>query len=233
MAGALQVYLQKNNLYSRMDITVNRIQLATIVGTAFILPLLVWLSHTGNPLLYFTNIAPIRQGFYVFSKLAALMSIMMFGLPALMGLFPSFVDNNSRVVIHKTMGCTVLFSILLHIGGFITATTLRSGHFTGHFLIPDIDDYYHARITVGLLAFILVLCAIFSKLWVSGVFSKFGHWLVLPAFYLSSWHALTIGTESRHPAIQIILGAMMIIIALGVVKKIVRPLLPLSSFRIS
>ncbi|MBD8514267.1 hypothetical protein IFO68_16410 [Photobacterium sp. CAU 1568] len=199
---------------------INRVQCLFVTLFVVFLPLIVWSKNTGDPLLYFTDVVPAGQGFYVLSKLAALISMLLFGVQALIGLFHVKFSFANKQRVHRWVGASVLLMILLHVSGFIAATSLRSGHFTGHFLLPDIDDYYHARITVGLVALILILSAVLARIWLSGTLQKWGHRFAIPAFYLAAWHALTIGTESRHPIIQMVLIVLMILIGIGILRRL-------------
>lgn len=206
---------------------INRVQCLFVTLFIVFLPLIVWSRNTGNPFLYFTDFVPVGQGFYVLSKLAALISLLLFGVQALIGLFHVKFSFANKQRVHRWVGVSVLLMVLLHVSGFIAATSLRSGHFTGHFLLPDIDDYYHARITVGLVALILILSAVFARIWLSGTLQKWGHLFAIPAFYLAAWHALSIGTESRHPIIQMVLIVMMILIGVGILRRLLLRLKPM------
>ncbi|QUJ69259.1 hypothetical protein KDD30_21005 (plasmid) [Photobacterium sp. GJ3] len=199
---------------------IHRPQFFLILILLVLLPIIVWGKNTGNPLLYVTDWVPVGQGYYVLSKLAALISLLLFGVQALIGLFTIKFSFATKQRVHRWVGASVLLMVLLHVSGFIAATSLRSGHFTGHFLLPDIDDYYHARITVGLVALILILSAVFARIWLSGALQKWGHRFAIPAFYLAAWHALTIGTESRHPIIQMLLIVLMVLIGIGILRRL-------------
>lgn len=176
-------------------------------------PFYLWLENTGNPIFYLSDYVPIGQGFYVWSKIFALWTLLLFGIQIIVGLANVHIDAMSKERFHICLGLAVFSFMFLHIAGFIAGTTLRSGHFTGHFLLPDIDDYYHARITVGLFSLLLVFTALLSRLLSLAALKCWGHRLMIPAFYLSSWHALAIGTESRHPVLQSIIIVLMVTVA--------------------
>lgn len=172
----------------------------------FLIPTVVWLNNTGNPLLYLTKHVPIGQGFYVWSKLFGLYAVILFWLQATIGLLKNTKYQPQWIspAIHKWLGITLLLIIIFHVSSFITATTLRSGHLTSHLLLPNTEDYYHARITLGLLSFSLVVVTLLARKITTKNIRINLHRLSLPAFYLSAWHSLAIGTESREPILIIL-----------------------------
>ena len=182
----------------------------------------VWLKSVGNPVIYMASTVPEGQGYYVLSKLMGLISLVIFALQGLSGVYKHFFNSIFPEKAHRYLGSVVFAAMILHVAGFITATTIRSGYFTGHLLLPDVDDFYHSRITVGVVALLFTVIAVSSKAMRNQTVSKYLHWLTIPAVYLASWHALSIGTESRTPIIQGLVFIILTALSIGIIRNLIQ-----------
>lgn len=203
---------------------INRYAFASLYILTVSLVLSVWLKSVGNPLAYIVSGYPPGQGYYIFSKLMGLVSLIVFGIQGLTGVYRPFFNKIFPQKAHQYLGVAVFTAMLLHVAGFLTATTIRSGYFTGHLLLPDVDDFYHARITVGVGALLLTTIAVSSRAIRIEPLAKYLHWLTIPAVYLASWHALAIGTETRTPLIQTLIFIILVALSIGLLNNVYKGL---------
>ncbi len=169
----------------------------------FLLPLCLW-HYTSDVYSYYRYGAPVGQIWYVFSKL--------FGLYAALFLWFQVVSSvlsitSYRVGLpqwtllrHQYLGCIVFVSMVLHIAFFVIAVSLRKEAFAWFLLLPNISDFYHAVITVGLLAFVMALLAVLSAVLRKKMpqFWRYLHRAMMFVVALGLIHGFLIGTETRY-----------------------------------
>lgn len=169
-----------------------------------LIPALVWLISTGSPLAYLTQYVPPGQTLFAISKLCALLAFALFWLqcmtalarfaPALKGFF-----HLSRPQ-HALLGTTTFLLVAAHLGLFIAASSLRTGHVALVLLLPQFDkSFYNTYIAFGALAFWLLVLAV-----IAGIFRARGglqwrwiHRAVFGVFALALLHGTAIGSETR------------------------------------
>lgn len=193
----------------------------------FLIPGWVFLTTEGDLSVYFLYPVPIGQFLYLLCKLCGLYAIVCFGLQLLQGLLAScgysLLGTAISPASHRRMGLWVLVLMLLHIGLFVTAVSLRNGHFAYQFLLPNFfESYYPAMVSLGLIAACLLLLTVLSAiLGKSGKGRWFwGHRLAWPAFFLALFHSYSIGSETRIAPMQYVFGLMLVSIASAMLYRI-------------
>lgn len=164
----------------------------------------VWVDSTGNPNAYFSATVPPGQTLYVFSKLAALLGIVMLWFQAMAALakvtpvlrgFPIL-----RGRLHVLFGVATFVIILMHLALFVTASTIRTKHAALDLLLPTFSHgYYRTMVGIGAIAFWALVLAVFAG-WRRLRGGRFAHWLhrlVFAVFTLAFVHGLTVGSETR------------------------------------
>lgn len=196
---------------------INFIKFEWLLTLFFLIPGWVFLQTEGDLSVYFLYRVPIGQFLYLLSKLCGLYAFAFFGLQLLQGLFAAcghdFLKSESGLLAHRRLGIWVLILLLLHSGLFVTAASLRNGHFAYKFLLPNFfESYYPAMISLGLVAaFLLIITALAGALGKSkrGVWI-WGHRLAWPAFFLAIFHAYSIGSETRIMPMPYLFALMLI-----------------------
>jgi predicted ferric reductase len=173
-------------------------------GLTFAIPPLTWWISNGGPLAYATHNVPPGQSLFVASKLFALMALSLFWLqcmtalsrktPALRGFF----ELTRRQ--HIVLGCVTAGVVLLHVGLFMTASTLRTHHAAWDLLVPTfVQGFYKTNISLGAIAFWLLLLALLAgvlRLRRSAIW-PWVHRTIFIVFALGFLHGISIGSETR------------------------------------
>jgi predicted ferric reductase len=186
------------------DTRVKRLLVPLVCAATLLIPVLVWLISTHGPIAYFIHEVPPGQRFYIVSKLFGLLALTLFWLqcmtalarfaPALRG----FLSLSRRQ--HVWIGATTFVLVAVHIGLFLTASTLRTGHLALPLLVPKFDQgFYSANVSLGAVAFWILLAVT-----AAGLLRLRGHqiwrWVhraSLVVFALGFLHGIAIGTETR------------------------------------
>ena len=149
--------------------------------------------------------APDGQFLYLLSKSVGLTALLMLWWQLFTALITSCgFSARARLPIfkpgkttHVVFGSMLALFIISHAGLFISAVSLRQDSLAMHLLVPDFSGYYHAALSLGVIAFFMILAAVImavtrkymQRLWL------YGHQLVLLAFGLAALHAVLIGSE--------------------------------------
>jgi len=185
-----------NKIYSRL--------LDAVLITLFVIPGIAWLSNTGDIASYFLYTNLDGQFIYVLSKLVGLYAMMFIWLQILLGLLKPQIKRyygDLTPKSHRWLGIISLILVILHVGLFVAAVSLRNDHFAWKLFVPNFfQGYYALMLTIGLFALITLLASVISR----GVLAKANnaiklwvHRLVLVAFFMILIHSYTIGTESQ------------------------------------
>jgi len=181
---------------------VRRELLLTVV---FLLPGLAFLQTTGDIGIYFRHRVPDGQILYLGAKLCGLYAVIFLWLQLLQGLLHAsgyrFLNSNGNPGFHRNLGLLVVFLFLTHIALFVSAVSLRSGHFVYQLLLPRFfGAYYPSILSMGLIgAWLLLIAAAIGAMrrrskrngWV------WVHRLTWGAFFLVYFHSYLIGSETR------------------------------------
>lgn len=185
-------YDSKVNIIKPLD---HHVTLNVIIGVMLIVATVAWLQTTHNPLSYFSEQIPPGQTFYIFSKLFGLYSIVLLGVQLCVGLAKLPVLSKQ----HRILGVLTLVVIIIHMGLFVTAVSMRSGYLNFSILVPNfIDNPFNRAVSFGVLAFLL-LCLVA----LAGVFYHLAgrllwlHRFSYLCFGLAMFHSVLIGTETR------------------------------------
>ncbi len=170
------------------------------------IPLLHWVENTGDLRLYAQPWVPAGQIYYVLSKLLGLIGFSLLWWQCIWGLLPhsfsmTFGDSGKqRKQLHKYLGVTLLLLLLGHAASFILASGLRTQSFHWSAFIPNLSDFYHSRMALGIGAIWLLLLSSAHPLlrWSKNILAfKYLHQAGILTVYLTAWHALAIGTEAQ------------------------------------
>jgi len=179
--------------------------LVPIVCTmTLLIPVAVWLISTHGPLAYFTHEVPPGQRFYILSKLCGLLALALFWLqcmtalarfaPALRGFF-----SLSRRQ-HALLGVATFVLVFTHLGLFVAASSLRTGHLALPLLLPKFNQgFYSSFVSLGAIAFWILVAVV-----AAGIFRLRGHaswrWVHRASFVVFAigfLHGIGIGSETR------------------------------------
>lgn len=190
-------------------------------------PLIVWLASVQHPLSYvrFGGMPPGQQ-LYLVAKLAGLLAFCLFWTQCVLALaryapvIPGFPASDLRL--HRRLGFTTAGLILMHVGCFLVATSMRTGHPAWDLLLPVFDQgFYKFNIGLGVVAFWLVCVTVFAGWRTSrgGRRWKAIHLLWPAVFGLAFWHAFTIGTESRFGGMRYLVLALVVSLTVAAMAR--------------
>lgn len=203
--------------------------IAVLVFVIFII-LLPFLQGNGDgikpwELLNYT--LPAGQWYYLLSKLAAQYAYILLCLQVLVGMIRTYVRapfHGMTLRLHRNLGMLTVSITLLHIGLFIIASTIRSGHFPMALLTLQFDQGYYAfYVSLGLIAAFLLLAitsiALLRKRLPYTVF-EYGHRFAWLVWLIAFLHSVAIGSESGGNSLWAMFYALSagLIIALGVLR---------------
>jgi len=196
-----------------------------VVLLLLVLPGVVWFQSTGNLL------ADLRPGSmpgqvpYLLSKLLGLYVIIflwlqvMYGLTRndyLFALLPAWSKKR-----HQLLGITTIVVIVLHYVLFVAAVSIRKGMFAYDLLVPDFSDYYHTMLSLGWLAFIMIIAVLFAR--VARKYIKINmiwvHRLAVPALFTGLVHGLMIGSEASMGALIYLYLSLGVLTGLVVLRR--------------
>jgi len=146
---------------------------------------------------------PPGQVYYELSKLVGLMAFWLMLLQLMTGLLghtqlvSSYWSQNK----HKALGILTVAMIIAHIGLFVTAVSLRTGHISLGLLIPSFSQgYYKLMLAFGVMAFWLLTIVVLSgamRTKKTHPFWRLAHKLTLVIYVFVLLHSLSIGSETR------------------------------------
>lgn len=179
-------------------------------------PLIVWSITVPDPLRYLRlEGLPPGQPLYVAAKLAGLFALFLFWAQCMLALARRIpllpAPSGSEQRLHMRLGLATLSLIVLHVGLFVAAASLRTGEFAWDLLMPDFSHgYYRNSIALGAVALWLSLLAGFAGRRLMGGRRRWKplHMLWPAVFALAFVHAINIGTESRYGAMRYIVFAL-------------------------
>ncbi|WP_434354900.1 hypothetical protein NF212_09290 [Parasalinivibrio latis] len=207
--------------------TMRHSRLVTLIMLG-LLPLMVWLVHLENPLVYFGYQTPPGQIQYVLSKLVGLYAIFFIWLQLLLALSTNslrrFIYPKFSNKLHIRLGLTALTASVLHATLFVWGVSERAGHFAYHLLLPNFNSgYYNIAVSLGLFGLILIIAVGFSgkirKVKASYI-AKLVHRLSVPTFMLVFTHGFMIGTESRFSVMYYFYLSMAILLFFSVLFRL-------------
>ena len=186
-----------------------------VVIAALIVPGVTWLLSVQPPADYLVTTVPPGQFLYVLAKLAGLYAIVFLWLQVLYGLLRGAswggLTPDWTVPAHRNLGLIVVGLVVLHAGLFITAVSLRGGHFAYNLLFPNFNGvYYPSIVSLGvtaawLLVAVLIAASLRNR---SGTRWVWAHRLGLLAIVLVCAHSLLVGSESRVGGMPYLYGVM-------------------------
>lgn len=173
-------------------------------------PLLVWSLTVPDPWRYLRiEAVPPGQSLYVVAKLMGLFALCLFWLQCVLALarraplWMGFPNSDHRL--HLRLGVATLVLILLHVGLFVVAASLRTGHVAWDLLFPSVGHgYYRTSVGLGAVALWLCLLAVCAGRRVAKGHARWKpvHMLWPLVFAFVFIHAIAIGTESRYGAMR-------------------------------
>jgi len=169
-------------------------------------PFALWFYNIGNPIEYLDPGVPPGQLLYIFSKLAGLIGITLIGLQLAL----VFLRKHSRSRglkwtnhSHRLLGTILFLTVAFHVGFFVGAASLRSGHFAiGPLTLRFSQGFYDQMISLGALAFYLMVLVVtfgfvlFRKKR-SNKLRRLHTITVLVVTALAMVHSFSVGSETR------------------------------------
>ena len=191
----------------------------------------IWWSSGGGAIWHYGFSMPDGQVLYLFSKLAGLYAFVLLCIQILgglgrAGLLPVRPVPHFSARGHRTLGLGTVFMVLLHVGLFVGAVSMRKGHFAYGLLLPDFfGGHYKFMVSLGWLGGLLLLGVVvsgFVRAMRTGGSSV--HQLALLALALVVIHAQQIGSEVGGGMLYYLSVAMGVLVAWGVVTGVFRAL---------
>lgn len=189
-------------------------------------PWIVWAISERDLSVYLSSQVPPGQVYYVLSKLFGLVAISLVWWQCMAALSRNnplslgFEPLKRRA--HIALGVSLAAMCVLHAGFFITAVSIRAGHFAGGLLLPHFfSGYYKFYVTLGLIA----LWCVFAVMWAGKMrknnpkFYGYMHKLALAVFALGFLHGISVGTETRFGAMTYVYALMAISFFIALVGK--------------
>jgi predicted ferric reductase len=175
---------------------------------------------------YFTEPTLKGQFTYVLSKLFGLYALHALCLQAVVGLLGKDAQRLLRISaddrFHRALGMFAFTLLLAHICLFLLGVSLRNGHFAWQLLSPNFfNGYYAARVSLGHVAAILLCVAVPIGFYLHRA-TRSRRWLhrtSLIAIVFVSWHALSIGTETRTGIMPWLYAGMLLIVSCSLLYR--------------
>ncbi len=193
-----------------------------LAGALFLvaLPLGVFWAEVGGLSHYFSAQYPPGQGAYIMMRAAGHLAFVLLFLQLVLGsnvrAIARWVGRPSLLRLHRALGGTTLAVALLHPILFLWARTLRSGLFEPlKVILPPPGDYYHNRLLLGAVCLYLLMAAIAAAIYGPRLLPRVWrrvHLLNYAAFFGLWLHAFSIGSETRHPVLVVLYGAMVVLV---------------------
>jgi predicted ferric reductase len=196
-----------------------------------LLPQLIFLGEVKGLGLYLGSQPPPGQGTYIMMRAAGHLAFVLVFLQVLLGArgfaIARYLGERSLLSLHRALGVTTLSMAFLHPIFFLWARTLRTGSLDiAKTFLPSPTDYYHNRLLLGaLMLYGLVGTAVYGLLGprraprVWRAIHRFNYLIFFGLWY----HAISIGSETRHPVLVLLYGAMVLTVgwlaALGLRKE--------------
>ncbi|RFA30099.1 hypothetical protein CAI21_07820 [Alkalilimnicola ehrlichii] len=184
--------------------TISRGAIPGLAVLLVVVPALVaWLALVGNPSVYLRYEMPPGQSIYIFSRFFGLLAFGLLWLQAMLAVakaLPTVAKAlGATQKVHRTLGLITVGALVAHAALFIMATSLRAGHSTLHWLVPEFSGgFYVLQVSLGTIAlWIFIVVALAGWLRRRFVSLKWLHLLWLPGFVLVYVHATSIGSETR------------------------------------
>ncbi len=198
-----------------------RVALCSIVAV----PIALWIYSVGDVSDYFGADVPQGQLLYVISKLLGLIAITLVGLQVTLvhlRQYAWFKRVSWSKQSHKILGLTLFIAVCLHVGLFVSAASLRSGHVAlGPLSIRLSQGFYDQMISLGAMAFYLMVVVVILGMLIfrSRKYIALKRWhgvLVLLATTLAMVHSVSVGSETRSAPMLLFYGSLFVVLVFGV-----------------
>jgi DMSO/TMAO reductase YedYZ heme-binding membrane subunit len=190
--------------------TFPRLIALALCAITILMPLAIWWQSIGGLQAYLQHSVPPGQIAYVFSKLFALLAIVLCWFQVMAALakrdtpvLRGFPLLGTRT--HVALGVATFVVVSIHLGLFVLASTQRTQHLALNLLVPSFDEgFFRTMVSLGAIAFWLLLVAVVAgrqrlarrRGWV------WMHRVVFIALALGFAHGMMIGSESRYGAMK-------------------------------
>lgn len=180
-----------------------RLLLLPMVVLTLALPVFAWMQNTGGFERLFDTHEPPGQSWYVLSRLFGVIALSVGCWQFVIGLsskFPValFKKRHHQTVIHGLLGLGTFVLFWAHALCFVTAVSIRKQFFAYGLLLPNMSDYYHAVISIGWLALVLVTIAVAARAFRIRNRHQW-HKLVYGVLPLAVIHSALVGSDTRDP----------------------------------
>lgn len=185
------------------------------------IPAFVWAVTVGDLWSYFSHNVPKGQILYLFSKLCGIYALYLMAAQVIVGIQGR---QSSLFHYHRRLGITTACMVISHLGLFIVAASLRTGHVTWDNFVPAFNQgFYKGAVSYGIVGAYLMTAVICSGLAFRrmGVISHYVHRLAYGVIGLGWLHSFLIGTETRSAVLLSYYSSLMaIIVAAWALKRV-------------
>lgn len=197
----------------------NRSSVVILLLVMTVAPGYIWSQSIGDLSVYIDYETPPGQVCYILSKLAGMYAIFLLWLQVVLA-FLSKTPAGEKLLFrglkfHRKLGFLAAGFLLLHVVLFVTAASLRTGHFAYKLLLPDFSDGFYAfAVTLGVLALygaVIAIIAGYAR--AKGIHkAKWLHRVSVPVLILALAHCLLIGSETRFAVMMVVYVLMVSIL---------------------
>ena len=196
----------------------------------FAVPLGVFWLEVGGIGHYFGSAYPPGQGAYIMMRAAGHVALVLLFIQVALGpnvrSIARWLGVPSLLRVHMSLGLTTLAFALLHPVLFLWARTLRAERFEPlKVFFPPTGDYYHNRLFLGAVGLYLLVVAIGAGAYGPRIAPRLWrrvHMLNYGVFIALWYHAVSIGSETRHPVLIALYGAMLGAVVFLAVRRVRR-----------
>lgn len=122
------------------------------------------------------------------------------GLGIKTGLIYKFIDPVPAWIMHKYLGISTAFAILVHLTALFLDPLLKFGLY--EILVPFASGYKNLYVALGIIGFYMFVAVIFSSIFLfmkPYILWRLLHYLPYPIFVLIFLHGIFTGTDSSIP----------------------------------
>jgi DMSO/TMAO reductase YedYZ heme-binding membrane subunit len=175
-------------------------------------PAIVWMIAVGDLWAYFSHNVPRGQILYLFSKLLGIYALYIMAAQIIVGIQGR---QSALFRYHRRLGLITAVVVFGHLGLFVTAASLRTGHAAWDNLIPAFDQgFFKSAVSYGIVAAYIMLIVVCSGLALRKLPALLRqlHRLAYVVVGLGWLHSFSIGTETRSLTLLSYYGCLAVLI---------------------
>lgn len=190
------------------------------------IPAIVWAISVGDLQSYFSHHVPPGQILYLLSKLVGLYALYFMAAQVMIGIQGR---KSQYFRYHRTVGILTAITVATHLGLFVTAASLRTGHAAWDNLVPAFDQgFYKGSVSYGIVAAYVMILIVASGLLMKYIpkLLRFLHLAAYLVIALGWLHSFCIGTETRSSIVMAFYGLLAATIVVFKFKHTLKPASP-------